>query len=125
VQQALEQSLAGQRASFDLRASYEPHEMLVQYRETDFAYVSRLMEDEGIFYFFRHAADGDELVLADGPQSYSDADDFERPWSNLEGQRTIQESVRLGSVEHRLALAANASLYGQPFDSVGRRGGRP
>jgi len=73
VQQALEQSLAGQRASFELRASYEPHEMLVQYRETDFAYVSRLMEDEGIFYFFRHAADGDELVLADGPQSYSDA----------------------------------------------------
>ena len=72
VQQALEQSLAGQRASFELRASYEPHEMLVQYRETDFAYVSRLMEDEGIFYFFRHAADGDELVLADGPQSYSD-----------------------------------------------------
>lgn len=47
----------------------EPHrsfEYLVQYRETDFAFVSRLLEQEGIYYFFRHEEDKHILVLADG-----------------------------------------------------------
>jgi type VI secretion system secreted protein VgrG len=37
----------------------------VQYRETDFNFVSRLMEQEGIFYFFEHAEDKHTLVFAD------------------------------------------------------------
>jgi type VI secretion system secreted protein VgrG len=37
----------------------------VQYRETDFNFVSRLLEDEGISYFFRHSAGGHTLVLVD------------------------------------------------------------
>src|SRR4051812_42950453 len=37
----------------------------IQYRETDFNFVSRLMEQEGIFYFFEHEADKHTLVLAD------------------------------------------------------------
>ncbi|MCX7338630.1 MAG: type VI secretion system tip protein TssI/VgrG [Alphaproteobacteria bacterium] len=37
----------------------------VQYDESDFDFVCRLMEEEGIFYFFQHAEDGHTLVLAD------------------------------------------------------------
>jgi type VI secretion system secreted protein VgrG len=37
----------------------------VQYRETDFDFVSRLLEQEGIFYFFEHERDKHTLVLAD------------------------------------------------------------
>ena len=48
-----------------LTASYEPRPYCVQYRETDLQFVSRLMEDEGIFYFFTHAADQHTLVLCD------------------------------------------------------------
>ena len=40
-------------------------EYCVQYRETDFAFVSRLMEHEGIYYFFEHTSDKHTLVLAD------------------------------------------------------------
>jgi type VI secretion system secreted protein VgrG len=39
----------------------------VQWRETDFDYVSRLLEDEGIFYWF---TDADVMVLGDNPDSY-------------------------------------------------------
>jgi type VI secretion system secreted protein VgrG len=56
-------------ARFDRRglaAQYEPWEYCVQYRETDFNFVSRLMEQEGIYYWFEHAADGHTLVMADG-----------------------------------------------------------
>ena len=37
-----------------LRGTYERHEVVVQYRETEFNFISRLMEKEGIFYFFEH-----------------------------------------------------------------------
>src|SRR5258708_4872932 len=42
-----------------------PLDYCVQYRETDFNFVSRLMEQDGIFYFFEHAKDKHTLVLAD------------------------------------------------------------
>src|SRR5262249_15939458 len=47
-----------------LYGSFEPREYCVQYRETDFNFVSRLMEEEGIFYFFEHTEDKHTLVLA-------------------------------------------------------------
>lgn len=42
----------------------------VQYRESDFTFVSRLMEEEGIYYYYRHHAEGHELVLCEGPQAH-------------------------------------------------------
>jgi len=56
-----------EQADFDIRCveSYPPREYCVQYRETDFAFVSRLMEEEGIFYFFEHSGEGHKLILAD------------------------------------------------------------
>ncbi|MBE0564835.1 MAG: type VI secretion system tip protein VgrG [Krumholzibacteria bacterium] len=50
---------------FKLNASYEPMVNCVQYRETDFAFVSRLLESAGIFYYFRHEEKRHTLVLAD------------------------------------------------------------
>ena len=51
----------------ELRGSYPPREYCVQYRETDFNFVSRLMEQYGIFYFFQHGDGKHTLVLADTP----------------------------------------------------------
>jgi type VI secretion system secreted protein VgrG len=42
----------------------------VQYRESDFAFVSRLLEDEGIFYRFAHEAGGHRPVFADSSGAY-------------------------------------------------------
>lgn len=47
-------------------ASYLKREYCVQYRESDLNFISRLMEEEGIFYFFRHSGSRHDLVLADG-----------------------------------------------------------
>ena len=49
----------------DLKASYEKREYCVQYNETAFNFVSRLMEEEGIFYYFEHGSDKHTLVLGD------------------------------------------------------------
>jgi type VI secretion system secreted protein VgrG len=47
--------------------NYGKHDFLVQYHETDFNFVSRLMEQAGIYYSFRHGKDNHVLVLSDGP----------------------------------------------------------
>ncbi|MFL7963448.1 type VI secretion system tip protein VgrG [Pseudomonas kielensis] len=48
-----------------LSQTYREWEYCVQYRETSFDFVSRLMEQEGIYYFFRHEQGRHVLVLAD------------------------------------------------------------
>src|SRR5271166_1430937 len=48
-----------------LTGTYDPREYCVQYRETDFNFVSRLMEQYGIFYFFEHQNGKHILVLGD------------------------------------------------------------
>jgi len=48
-----------------LTGAYRNWEYCVQYRETDFNFVSRLMEQEGIYYFFKHEENKHMLVLAD------------------------------------------------------------
>lgn len=45
----------------------DSHELIVQYNESDFAFVSRMFEDEGVYFFFEHPEDGARLVFCDGP----------------------------------------------------------
>jgi type VI secretion system secreted protein VgrG len=46
-------------------------EYCVQYRETDFNFVCRLMEEYGVYYFFEHSDDKHTLVLADAKSSHN------------------------------------------------------
>ncbi|MEY2429494.1 MAG: type secretion system secreted protein VgrG [Verrucomicrobiota bacterium] len=48
-----------------LSGTYSKREYCVQYRETDFNFVSRLMEQEGIYYYFKHENGKNTLMLAD------------------------------------------------------------
>ena len=54
-----------------LQGSYPQREYVVQYRETDFNFVSRLLEDEGIFYYFEQSQDKHVLVLADDKSAFA------------------------------------------------------
>ncbi len=48
-----------------LNSSYRNWEYCVQYQETDFAFISRLMEHEGIYYYFQHKNGSHTLVITD------------------------------------------------------------
>ncbi|CAI0924609.1 type VI secretion system tip protein TssI/VgrG [Serratia ficaria] len=61
-----------------LTGSYRSWEYCVQYQESSYDFISRLMELEGIYFFFRHQADQHTLVLYDGPQQH-------QPFSGYEG----------------------------------------
>lgn len=49
----------------ELSGSYQPRVYCVQYRETDFNFISRLIEEEGIYYYFAHDDGRHQLVLMD------------------------------------------------------------
>ncbi len=78
-----------------LTSSYRQHSYCVQYRETDFNFVSRLMEQEGIYYFFTHSEGRHTLVLADASSAHVPTKGYEKlPYvSSAEPVRRVPEFV--------------------------------
>jgi type VI secretion system secreted protein VgrG len=68
----LKKVFAGFEVSFETQGTFHPRDYCVQYRESDFDFASRVMEDEGMYYYFRHTADGAEMVIANTPQGHDD-----------------------------------------------------
>lgn len=71
VREILAKVFSGLDVSWKLEGTYEPRDYCVQYRETDFDFASRLMEEEGIFYFFEHGNGVHTLVVADNPRAHT------------------------------------------------------
>jgi type VI secretion system secreted protein VgrG len=81
---------------FELRLSgtYPKREYVVQYQETDFQFICRLMEHEGIFFFFEHTPDGEKAVFADVNDNFSAPAGFEQiPYKPREGTTDPGESI--------------------------------
>ena len=57
--------------AFKLSACYRTWTYCVQYRETDFNFVSRLMEQEGIYYYFQHQQGRHTMVIADSTSAHT------------------------------------------------------
>ena len=61
-----------------LSGDYRRWTYCVQYRETDFNFVSRLMEQEGIYYYFKHESNRHMLVLSDSVSSHDPFPGYEK-----------------------------------------------
>jgi type VI secretion system secreted protein VgrG len=70
VPDILKQVLTGFPVTFHTQGTYQPRDYCVQYRESDFDFASRLMEEEGIFYSFTHSASAHTMVVTDTPSGY-------------------------------------------------------
>ncbi|WP_425093571.1 type VI secretion system Vgr family protein [Tropicimonas sp. S265A] len=51
--------------------TFDKREYCVQYRESDFQFISRLLEEEGVYYFLDHSGNGEKLVFADNVSAHS------------------------------------------------------
>lgn len=91
---------------FKLQKPHPSREYITQYNETDLQFISRLMQEEGCFYFFDHTASDHSFVVADdnsafrplgGPMLRFDstmaADDVLTSWHHP--RQTAQGRVRL------------------------------
>ncbi len=72
VPDILEKVFEGFNVKFELQGAFEPRNYCVQYRESDWDFASRLMEEEGIFYFFEHSETQHQMIVANDPQSHRD-----------------------------------------------------
>jgi len=83
-----------------LSGEYPKWEYCVQYRETDFDFVSRLMEQEGIYYYFEHENGKHTLVLIDSMATHKPYPNFEElKYNPLEEARYTGEYVYNWQVE--------------------------
>ncbi len=76
-----------------IKGQHPKWEYCVQYRETDFNFVSRLMEEEGIFYCFKHEEGKHTLVLADQKGAYTDVAESEVDYPHDYGTRAIHDHI--------------------------------
>ena len=72
VPDILKKVFDGLDVTYDLQGSFQARDYCVQYRETDFNFASRLMEEEGIYYFFKHSAGNHQMVVANTPEGHAD-----------------------------------------------------
>ncbi|HUI61212.1 MAG TPA: type VI secretion system Vgr family protein, partial [Steroidobacteraceae bacterium] len=79
-----------------LNGTYNPWEYCVQYRETDFNFLSRLLEQEGIYYYFEHEKDKHTLVLIDDLNNHTALDNYAKvPYYAPGGPNTQRERDHL------------------------------
>jgi len=83
----------------EVKGAHKTWDYCVQYRETDFNFVSRLMEQEGIFYFFRHEDGKHTLVMADSATAYEDCDEKEVDYPTDVGSQALADHIT--DWEHR------------------------
>lgn len=84
-----------------LTSSYRTWEYCCQYRETAFNFVSRLMEQEGIYYFFEHDENKHTLVLADSIGAHGTPQGYERVRYYQPSEASIREEhISDWSVSH-------------------------
>jgi type VI secretion system secreted protein VgrG len=72
VPDILKKVFDGLEIDWKLQGTFNARNYCVQYRETDFAFASRLMEEEGIYYYFEHTAEKHKMVIANTPQQHLD-----------------------------------------------------
>jgi type VI secretion system secreted protein VgrG len=137
-----EHGISGDQVRFSLTKQYEPREYCVQYRETDFDFISRLLEEEGIFYFFQHDKQKHTMILGDAssvhvPIQGKSSVSFRLPAGLVESEEHIyyyhfSNEVKPGAVKlrdfefkkPRLNLETSSSLGKMPelevYDYPGR-----
>ncbi|HEV7801772.1 MAG TPA: type VI secretion system tip protein TssI/VgrG [Burkholderiales bacterium] len=92
-----------------LSASYAKRDYTVQYRETDFNFLSRLMEREGIYYYLKHKEGRHTLVLTDSASGHSPFEGYGQiPFIPQARVRPEQEAVTQWSFGHEVQTGANA-----------------
>ena len=70
VPQILKKIFTGFEVEYELVGKYNRREYCVQYQETDFDFAARLMEEEGIYYFFEHTPNDHVMIFANTPLSH-------------------------------------------------------
>ena len=93
VPQILTQVLTGVTVSNKIQGEFLPRDYCVQYRESDLDFASRLMEEEGIFYYFTATETSHTMVLGNDPAANTAADPNAVAYKSTRGDHADQAVV--------------------------------
>ncbi len=98
---------------------FQPRNYCVQYRESDFNFASRLMEEEGIYYYFTHSASDHKMVLCNKTNGHPPIEDPVRvTYLNAEGGVQPEDRVHDWSKIQQLT-ACRYTLWDSNFELPG------
>jgi type VI secretion system secreted protein VgrG len=96
---------------FELKlGSYPQHEHVCQYRESDFAFLSRWMERDGIYYYFDHTDAGAKLVIADAKSAHESSRSAPLPYHPITGDDATSGEHLHSFTSRHAALPAKVAL---------------
>jgi len=119
VPDILKQVLTGMDVTYEIQGTFRPREYCVQYRESDFDFASRLMEDEGIYYFFKHTSSGHTMVLANTPQSHPESNPSTVIYEEITGGNRPDERIFLWEQSQQLR-SGQTTLWDYHFELPGK-----
>ncbi len=88
--------LVGFDVNYDITGTYYERDYCVQYRESDFDFASRLMEEEGIYYFFEHSDGNHQMIVSDNTSKHP----------SIPGQSTAIYEEATGDVRTDMRVSA-------------------
>lgn len=108
VKQVLKEAgISGKDVRFEHKRTYPPRTYCTQYRESDFAFINRLLAEEGLFYFFDHSIERHVLVIGDDNGSFKPVPGIATlPYTPAAGMVTSEQAVVEFSVQQQLRTAA-------------------
>lgn len=108
VKQVLEEAgISGKDVRFEHKRTYPPRTYCTQYRESDFAFINRLLAEEGLFYFFDHSIERHVLVIGDDNGSFKPVPGTATlPYTPAAGMVTSEQAVVEFSVQQQLRTAS-------------------
>lgn len=123
VPDILTQVLTGVTIRNEIQGTFEPRDYCVQYRESDYDFASRLMEEEGIFYFFEHADGAHTMVLGNSSTSHQPIPDpasiiYRRPEAAPAPGEEIQDRILLWRKSQEIRSGAY-TLWDSSFEKPG------
>ena len=116
VPDILKEVMKGVTVDWQIQGTFEKRDFCVQYRETDFNFASRLMEEEGIFYFFRHEDGRHTMVVANSSSAFPDLPgESEITYEELSGG-TRDENRIWGWERYQEARSTKSLLWDHCFE---------
>ena len=113
----------GGQAALDLGAltgDYPALPYCVQYRETDFDFVCRLLEEAGIYFYFTHTSDSHTMVLADAHTSHTLIDGYDSlRFATGQGNRGVAEESVSEWAAHGEIQASSVVLNDYNYEKSG------
>ncbi|MDR2572983.1 MAG: type VI secretion system tip protein VgrG, partial [Desulfovibrio sp.] len=104
-----EQGFTAEQYAFKLCYKYEPREYCVQYGETDLHFITRLCEEEGIYFYFEHTEDVHRLCFCDREGGPNIAGEWDIRFFPGSGQ--APDTAVINRLHLHYGVNSNASMY--------------